>query len=708
MSISSLRYRPPFADHFRLVHDISLDNIDCQSDEELDKDANSSGIVGNTTGITTFNYLENTFSINLKNATNLLHCTGPVSLIDSHPSMRTTGLNALRIEDVGKLHGALPDPECTLHRVEKSLKNRHHVWSSEYEEEEETKRNSGEITNGNTEVKSESVSTEAKSNLGSLDKGNVNDISNTPSAIVLPGEETQPHKPQEVQQSTRSQSNSVKRRRRPRKLPEIPTNSHRRNVKSMPPLTVLVNFRSLADELQEADPGQCHPSLNKTPKSRPRSHCFVDVNDINWKDLGSPEHVDTEAFRLPLEYDLPRQDNVYSNDASDSEHTDLIPTIAPPRVLRESQHQSNNYSTQTCFRELHDNDTFHDTAYSQSATAIAATSQAQEFCDRVEFIDDELRLAGRRHLDFKIDCNSNTTADVSQYDHPDKKLLQVEHESSPEGAASFCSDPHNLDVAGRKRLTSSSSTYSGDLEDLNATHRGCHKFIPRHANELFIEIGDPIYVELEADDLWCEGVNMRTGKKGIFPAVYATDLDFLEGDDGSGRPSKFTLKFLGSVKMSQHTGTEALCQAIHKVAAGRRATMSTNPPPTVCLEVNEYGLKITEKEKKSEENDHSPKKGVAMSVKERLAHILNKGKQAQSRCDHFFNLKNVSFCGYHPRNEKYFAFVTKHPLDMRFACHVLLGHKSTKSVAEAVGTAFKRFYQEYMAFVHPTEDIYLE
>ena len=37
------------------------------------------------------------------------------------------------------------------------------------------------------------------------------------------------------------------------------------------------------------------------------------------------------------------------------------------------------------------------------------------------------------------------------------------------------------------------------------THRGCHKFIPRHKDEIFIEIGDPIYVELEADDLWCEG-----------------------------------------------------------------------------------------------------------------------------------------------------------------------------------------------------------
>ncbi len=31
------------------------------------------------------------------------------------------------------------------------------------------------------------------------------------------------------------------------------------------------------------------------------------------------------------------------------------------------------------------------------------------------------------------------------------------------------------------------------------------RFIPRHHDELCIEIGDPIYVQKEAEDLWCEG-----------------------------------------------------------------------------------------------------------------------------------------------------------------------------------------------------------
>lgn len=44
-----------------------------------------------------------------------------------------------------------------------------------------------------------------------------------------------------------------------------------------------------------------------------------------------------------------------------------------------------------------------------------------------------------------------------------------------------------------------------DVDMLEATHRALHKFIPRHEDEIEIEIGDPIYVQKEADDLWCEG-----------------------------------------------------------------------------------------------------------------------------------------------------------------------------------------------------------
>ena len=45
------------------------------------------------------------------------------------------------------------------------------------------------------------------------------------------------------------------------------------------------------------------------------------------------------------------------------------------------------------------------------------------------------------------------------------------------------------------------------LELLEPTHRGLHRFVPRHDDEIEVDIGDPVYVQREADDLWCEGEN---------------------------------------------------------------------------------------------------------------------------------------------------------------------------------------------------------
>ena len=47
------------------------------------------------------------------------------------------------------------------------------------------------------------------------------------------------------------------------------------------------------------------------------------------------------------------------------------------------------------------------------------------------------------------------------------------------------------------------------LELLDPTHRGLHRFIPRHPDEIEIDIGDPVYVQKEAEDLWCEGESVQ-------------------------------------------------------------------------------------------------------------------------------------------------------------------------------------------------------
>lgn len=60
----------------------------------------------------------------------------------------------------------------------------------------------------------------------------------------------------------------------------------------------------------------------------------------------------------------------------------------------------------------------------------------------------------------------------------------------------------HLFFPGSKRYSSSFATAYQDLE---VTHRGMHRFIPRHADEVQVGIGDPIHVIKEYDDLWCEG-----------------------------------------------------------------------------------------------------------------------------------------------------------------------------------------------------------
>lgn len=35
---------------------------------------------------------------------------------------------------------------------------------------------------------------------------------------------------------------------------------------------------------------------------------------------------------------------------------------------------------------------------------------------------------------------------------------------------------------------------------------------------------DPLLVEVQAEDFWYEGYNMRTGTRGIFPAYYAIEV----------------------------------------------------------------------------------------------------------------------------------------------------------------------------------------
>ncbi|KAL1130999.1 hypothetical protein AAG570_012238 [Ranatra chinensis] len=247
---------------------------------------------------------------------------------------------------------------------------------------------------------------------------------------------------------------------------------------------------------------------------------------------------------------------------------------------------------------------------------------------------------------------------------------------SPDGPKSTSPPPPHTGSVTPASTESSSLPFT-QLELLEATHRGLHKFIPRHRDEIDVEIGDPIYIQKEADDLWCEGVNLRTGRQGVFPSAYAVDTEYNDFDPSTPKVKRerFLLGYLGSVETLCHKGTSVLCQAVKKIVD------SKHKPHQCILEISDQGLRMVDKSK----------------------------RKSNSPClDYFYSLKNVSFCAFHPRDHRYLGFITKHPTLQRFACHVFLGCESTRPVAEAVGRAFERFYTKFIETAYPIEDIYIE
>ncbi|XP_038049233.1 uncharacterized protein LOC119722903 [Patiria miniata] len=239
------------------------------------------------------------------------------------------------------------------------------------------------------------------------------------------------------------------------------------------------------------------------------------------------------------------------------------------------------------------------------------------------------------------------------------------------------------------------------------THIAVFHFLPRHEDELPFEVNDPVFVEFKCEDLWYEGINLKTGEEGCFPSRYVRDFtadtETIPGFRGRKvHINRYNVKFLGSVEVAFHKGNDVLCRAMQKVVTARRLTVDIHPPTTCVLEISDIGVKMIDKSKPQKAKEK--KDSVLKKVEKLLGSKQNKGH------NYFFSLKNVSFCGFHPSSNRYFAFITKHPTDGRYACHVFIMEDglSAKPVAEAMGAAFRRFYSEFLDFTNPTEDIYME
>uniref|UniRef100_A0A1A8E5T5 Mitogen-activated protein kinase 8 interacting protein 2 n=1 Tax=Nothobranchius kadleci TaxID=1051664 RepID=A0A1A8E5T5_NOTKA len=305
-------------------------------------------------------------------------------------------------------------------------------------------------------------------------------------------------------------------------------------------------------------------------------------------------------------------------------------------------------------------------------------------------------LSDDSELSTPCDEDALRTGEVD-YIHNDGEVrpeLISSEDSSPEADLPFSKKFLNVFVNSTSRSSSTESfglfscTINGEERD--QTHRAVYRFIPRHADELELDVDDPLFVEEEEDDYWYRGYNMRTGEKGIFPGFYAQEvISQLKELQGLKRNpawiETFSVQFLGSVEVPYHQGNGILCAAMQKIAISRKRTVHVRPPSLCELEISLQGVKLI------------------MSLEDEYDTL-----DEYDRCSHFFQMKNISFCGCHPRNNCYFGFITKHPMLNRFACHVFVSQESMRPVAECVGRAFQEYYQEHLEYACPTEDIYLE
>ncbi|CAD6195328.1 unnamed protein product [Caenorhabditis auriculariae] len=219
-------------------------------------------------------------------------------------------------------------------------------------------------------------------------------------------------------------------------------------------------------------------------------------------------------------------------------------------------------------------------------------------------------------------------------------------------------------------------------DSVNPTHRVQSAFHPRHNDEVLLEIGDALHVDRSSDDHWSYGTNLRTGQSGIFPTAVVCEIDIVEEICLGALPTNatkimteerdtFFLTLLASIEVAHHKGNDVLVQAMNKVLSMYKNADEIIVPQTVLLEISFRGI-----------------------------HVIDKRRKNLFQCptfDFFYSLQNISFCGAHPKQLKYFGFITKAPASTEICLSL-----------ESIGRAFKRSYDEYMAFAHPTEDIYLE
>ena len=125
------------------------------------------------------------------------------------------------------------------------------------------------------------------------------------------------------------------------------------------------------------------------------------------------------------------------------------------------------------------------------------------------YLDTELRVSKSPNFDRKDITSSNHSSQNNSPLTLRKKLSQV--------SLSGSSPDLKRDSAGKNDII---NTNNLDKQ----THIALYKFHARHKDEISFNDGDPIQVLKCFEDLWYEGINLLSGKQGVFPSRYVADI----------------------------------------------------------------------------------------------------------------------------------------------------------------------------------------
>jgi len=209
------------------------------------------------------------------------------------------------------------------------------------------------------------------------------------------------------------------------------------------------------------------------------------------------------------------------------------------------------------------------------------------------------------------------------------------------------------------------------------THVGSFRLASRSKEQLSVDIGEPLFIDLDKVDIrddWVNGTSLRTGKSGLIPSLYATAIQF--------PPPAFNLFYIGSTKVGHHRGGNVLWPGVQK-ALERKLR-----PVQMCLIVTNDGIRVVQMGQ------------IRKREFVQADHLLTYST--------FIPLHLVSYCGTHPSADRYFAFISRNfDPDQGCAAHAFVSQTSTLPITSAMEKAFKQGFSSQFE-CELTVDEYLE